>query len=118
MAIQNFKEFLVANQDKKHPLEIVSTTPQFPTGYMYLDCNTGSYTTVYNEAEEPLYQQYNIGIPSGSVNSIIAKSQGGKSTLAIGMAVAIIEGFINDWMYKTMTAHVHAMGQKHVLTAG
>lgn len=30
----NFKGFLIANQDKKHQLDIVSTMPQYPTGYV------------------------------------------------------------------------------------
>ena len=44
--MRNFKEFLIANQDKKHQLDIVSTMPQYPTGYTYLDYNTGSYTSL------------------------------------------------------------------------
>lgn len=104
--MQNFKEFLIANQDKKHQLDIVSTMPQYPTGYTYLDYNTGSYTTVYSPDEQPLYQYHNIGLPVGSVNTIIAKSQGGKSTLALGMATSIIEPYITDWMFRWTTADV------------
>ncbi|MCM1531871.1 MAG: hypothetical protein NC114_06325 [Ruminococcus flavefaciens] len=100
--MKDFRDFLLANQDKKNPIETVTSMVQYPTGFMYLDYGTGSYLTVHDEQERPLYQYHNVGIPQGSVNTIIAKSQGGKTTLTIAMAVAIIESYINPYIQQAV----------------
>lgn len=99
MAINDFKEFILSNQDKKNPLYITTSMVQYPTGYMYLDYGTGSYVTVCNEDDDPLFQYHNIGITSGSVNVLVAKSQGGKTSLAMAEGVAIIEPYITQALY-------------------
>lgn len=91
----DFMSYLENNATKKNPLMFTTSMPQHPTGFMYLDYGVGSYLNVYDEEEEPMYTYYNIGITSGSVNVIISKSQGGKTTLAIQMAANIIEPYIN-----------------------
>ena len=96
----SFREYVQSTQSKKDPAKITTTMQQYPTGYMYLDYGTGSYLTVYDEDETPLFQYHNIGITCGSVNTIIAKSQGGKSSLASAMAAAIIEPYITELLFK------------------
>ena len=92
MGLMDFSDFLSATNDKKNPIDVTTVMPQHPTGFMYLDYGCGSYMNVYDENEQPLYTYHNIGFTSGSVNSLLSKSQGGKTTLAIEMANAIIEG--------------------------
>lgn len=98
--ISDFKDYIISTQDKKNPLAITTSMPQYPTGYMYLDYGTGSYLTVCDDDEVPIYQYHNIGIPQGSVNSLLSKSQGGKTTLGLGMGAAIIEPFITPMLYE------------------
>lgn len=102
MAI-TFKDYVIANRGKKDTSTLVTSMPQYPTGFMYLDYMTGSYLNVYDDDECPLYTFHNVGLSCGSVNGIIAKSQGGKTTLAIKMAANIIEAYINEWLYKMVT---------------
>ena len=97
----SFREYVQSTQSKKDPVSSITTMQQYPTGYMYLDYGTGSYLTVYDEDEIPLFQYHNIGITCGSVNTIVAKSQGGKTSLASAMAAAIIEPYITDLLFKT-----------------
>ncbi|MCM1230207.1 MAG: hypothetical protein NC489_08740 [Ruminococcus flavefaciens] len=104
--MKDFRDFLLANQDKKNPIETVTSMVQYPTGFMYLDYGTGSYLTVHDDQERPLYQYHNIGIPQGSVNTIIAKSQGGKTTLTIAQAVAIIEPYINQLIQMSVSRDI------------
>lgn len=92
--MKEFMSFLEDNADKKNPLTITTTMPQYPTGFMYLDYGVGNYLNVYNDDEEPLYTYHNIGITAGSVNVLISKSQGGKTSLAIAMGAAILEPYI------------------------
>ena len=94
-----FLNFLHDNMDKKNPLQIATSMPQYPTGFMYLDYGNGSYMNVYDEDESPLYTYHNIGIPEGSVNVLISKSAGGKTTLAIEMGMAIIEPYLQPMLY-------------------
>ena len=96
----DFKQFLSENNDKKNPLAVVTSMPQYPTGYMYLDYGAGSYLTVHDDDETPLYQYHNVGITCGSVNTFISKSQGGKTTLAITIGAAIIEPFVTPFIYQ------------------
>lgn len=95
-----FHDYLIETQDKKNPLAITTSMPQYPTGYMYLDYGTGSYLTVCDDDEVPLYQYHNIGICCGSVNVLISKSQGGKTSLALAMGAAIIERYITMMLYQ------------------
>ena len=95
-----FHDYLIETQDKKNPLAITTSMPQYPTGYMYLDYGTGSYLTVCDDDEVPLYQYHNIGICCGSVNVLISKSQGGKTSLALAMGAAIIERYITMMLYR------------------
>ena len=100
MGLMDFSDFLSATNDKKNPIDVTTVMPQHPTGFMYLDYGCGSYMNVYDENEQPLYTYHNIGFTSGSVNSLLSKSQGGKTTLAIEMANAIIEPYINPRYYQ------------------
>lgn len=95
-----FHDYLIETQDKKNPLAITTSIPQYPTGYMYLDYGTGSYLTVCDDDEVPLYQYHNVGICCGSVNVLISKSQGGKTSLALAMGAAIIERYITMMLYR------------------
>lgn len=98
----DFNSFL-NDSFKKNEIPVTTTSRlQYPTGFMYLDYGAGSYLTVYDEEEDPVYTYHNIGIPRGSVNVLIAKSQGGKTTLAINMGVAIIEAYINQFIRNQM----------------
>ena len=98
----DFNSFL-NDSFKKNEIPVTTTSRlQYPTGFMYLDYGAGSYLTVYDEEEYPIYTYHNIGIPRGSVNVLISKSQGGKTTLAINMAVAIIEAYINQFIRNRM----------------
>ncbi len=94
-----FADFL-NSVDKKNRLDVVSTMAQHPTGFMYLDYGVGSNMIVYDDDECPLFNYHSIGITSGSVNVLISKSQGGKTTLAIQMGMAIIEPYINKFLMK------------------
>lgn len=99
--MMDFKAFLdeAAGNRKDNPFMMSTTMPQHPTGFMHLDYGCGSYLNVYNEDEVPIYTYHNIGISSGSVNSILSKSQGGKTTLAIQMGAAIIEPYFSQLYY-------------------
>lgn len=111
--MHHFREYLLETQDKKNPLSITTSMPQYPTGYMYLDYGTGSYLTVCDDDEVPMFQYHNIGITCGSVNTLIAKSQGGKTSLAIAMGVAIIEPFVSKFIYTKQAGDVvKSMGKK------
>ena len=96
--MMDFKQFLdeSGGTKKDNPFMYATTMPQHPTGFMYLDYGCGSYVNVYNDDEEPIYTYHNVGIPSGSVNTVISKSQGGKTTLCFQMAVAIIEAYFSQ----------------------
>lgn len=96
----DFMQYLQENEDKKNPVKATTSMVQSPTGFMYLDYGNGSIMTVYDEDEVPIREYHNIGITHGSVTAIISKSQGGKTTLAIEMAMAIIEPYVNSFMYK------------------
>lgn len=94
---QSFMSFLSETSSKKDPMLSTTTSMmQHPTGYMYLDYMAGSYLTVYDENENPLYNYHNIGITGGSVSVLISKSQGGKTSLATSMGAGIIEPWLND----------------------
>lgn len=98
-AKMDFQSFL-SNTVKKSDIPVTATSKiQYPTGFMHLDYGAGSYLTVKDEDDIPKFYYHNIGISGGSVNVIISKSQGGKTTLAMRMAASIIEPYINDFIY-------------------
>lgn len=100
----DFSQFLDDNF-KKSDLMVTSTSRiQYPTGFSHLDYAAGSYLTVYDD-EEPIYTYHNIGIARGSVNVLVAKSQGGKTTLAIAMAAGIITPYITKLIRDKMMQH-------------
>lgn len=96
----DFMTFLDNTADKKSKSLITTSMVQHPTGFMHLDYGVGSYLTVCDDDEVPIYTYHNIGITSGSVNVLISKSQGGKTSLAIAMGMAIIEPYINAMLYQ------------------
>lgn len=101
MSISSFSDFVINTASKKDiPLDTVTTQMQRPTGFMYLDYAAGSYVTVYDDDENPQYIYHNIGIVDGSLNTVISKSQGGKTTLCIRMAASIIEPWVNTVVMK------------------
>lgn len=104
--IADFHSYILNTQSKKDALMTTTSMPQYPSGYMYLDYGTGSYLTVCDDDEVPLYQYHNVGITCGSVNTIIAKSQGGKTTLATSIAAAIIEPYITKVLYQSIMRDV------------
>ena len=111
----DFMNFVSDNADKKNPLLVTSSMIQHPTGFMYLDYGVGNYMTVYDDNEDPLYTYHNIGITSGSVNVVISKSQGGKTTLCIEMLMAIIEPFINQMYYAQAKKDIMKMYPKEAV---
>ena len=106
----DFGKFL-SDSFKQNEIPVVSTSKiQYPTGFEYLDYNAGSYLTVYDEDEDPIYTYHNVGIQRGSVNVIIAKSQGGKTTLALALASAIITPYMKDFEFIRDMSMKHARG--------
>ena len=100
----DFNKFL-GDSFKKTEIPVTSTSRiQYPTGFMHLDYGAGSYLTVYDE-EDPVYTYHNVGIARGSVNVLVAKSQGGKTTLALNMAAAIITPYVTEIIRNSMMKH-------------
>lgn len=112
--MQSFRDYVMSTMSKNEQTSMISSIPQYPTGFIYLDYMTGSYLNVYDTDECPLYTYHNIGISAGSVVTIIAKSQGGKTTLAIKVAVNMLEAYITDWLYRYTTASARrSIGMKN-----
>ena len=101
----DFYDFLQSTAEKNKIMTTATSKIQYPTGFMFMDYGAGSYLNVYDADERLMFNYHNIGIGKGSVNVIIAKSQGGKTTLAIKMAVAILEPYINQMLYNRVIAH-------------
>lgn len=103
----DFTEFLEDIGKKSSVVSKTSSTKlQYPTGFMKMDYGAGSYLIVHDEETEvPVYTYHNIGILMGSVNVIISKSQGGKTTLCLRMAQSIIEPYINMYLHNIMMQH-------------
>lgn len=96
MALTSFRDFVISTASKKDvAVELSSNCMQYPTGFLYNDYAIGNYIVVYDDEEIPQNIFHNIGIAGGSYNTVISKSQGGKTTLLIKIAAAIIEPFIN-----------------------
>ena len=102
----DFKKFLDESFKQNELPEITTSRIQYPTGFIPLDYSAGSYLTVYDEAEDPLYAYHNVGISQGSVNVLISKSQGGKTSLSLAMAIAIIYPYINEMIKQYQMRHV------------
>lgn len=101
MGLSSFKEFVLSTASKKDvAVELSSNCMQHPTGFLYNDYAIGNYITVYNDDEIPQYIYHNIGVAGGSYNTVISKSQAGKTTLLIKIAAAIIEPFVNSILKK------------------
>lgn len=99
MGLIGFNEFVKETIGKKDPvLDNVTTQIQYPTGFMWLDYAAGNSITVYNDDEVPQFYFHNVGITMGSLNTIIAKSQGGKTSLSIKMGAAILEPWILSYL--------------------
>ena len=99
----DFYDFLQSTAEKNKIMTTATSKIQYPTGFMFTDYGAGSYLNVYDADERLMFNYHNIGIGKGSVNVIIAKSQGGKTTLAIKMAIAILEPYINQMLYNNRT---------------
>lgn len=118
MAAFDFKEYLL-DSVKSSEIPVTATSKiQYPTGFMYLDYGSGSYLTVCDDEEVPIYTYHNVGIGRGSVNVLISKSQGGKTTLAINMGSAIIEPYINRMLYERMMESEFEKKNKNITCDG
>ena len=98
----SFSDFIQQTADKKNPAASATTSIiQHPTGYMYLDYAAGSYLTVHdpNDNDAPMFQYHNVGVAGGQFITVIAKTQGGKSSLTLALGAGIIEPYINQWRY-------------------
>lgn len=100
--MKNFRDYVVSTSNKKE-IGIDNVTNQLlsPTGFMYHDYMNGVNITVYDDDEIPIERFHNIGLLHGSVNTLISKSNVGKTTLALGFAKGIIEPWIKDPLLKT-----------------
>lgn len=95
--MKNYRQYVEQNASKKdHIPESVTSQLLYPTGFMYLDYINGSETISYDEEERPCGKFHNIGITNGSLNIIIGKSHVGKTTIAVKMAVGIVETWMNS----------------------
>ena len=85
-----FKDFIrdsyAKSKKKDGMIEETTSQLQFPTGFMYLDYICGNYI-IPEDDNGPVCKYHNVGMLAGSVNMVIAKSQGGKSTLASELAI-------------------------------
>ena len=94
--MKSYRDYLQSTATKKdHITENETSQLLYPTGFMYLDYMNGSTSIVYDKDENPIKMYHNVGIVNGSLNIVIGKSQTGKSTLTVKMAVGIIESWIN-----------------------
>lgn len=94
-----FKDFIrdsyAKSKKKEGMIEETTSQLQFPTGFMYLDYICGNYI-IPEDDNGPVCKYHNVGILAGSVNMVIAKSQGGKSTLASELAIGILEPWLTE----------------------
>lgn len=95
--MKSFRAYVEETANSKDArLENITTQILSPTGFMYLDYMNGIHSVVYDENEKPLECFHNVGVMYGSVNTIIAKSGVGKTTIALKMAAGIIEPWIKN----------------------
>lgn len=111
--VMKFKAFVQdLNKKAKKGQDVIEETTsqlQFPTGFIYLDYICGNFITPEND-DGPVCQYHNIGVLAGSVNMIIAKSQGGKTTIAAEMAAGVME----PWLTKeSIKRYLPAEGNEH-----
>lgn len=71
----------------------------YPTGFPNFDMRNATTVHVYNEDKGLNYSYYMMGIPDGSMTTIIGRSGCGKSTLAYQMAANIVRPFKNGLIY-------------------
>jgi hypothetical protein len=76
-------------QSKSYDVEL-TTSMAYPTGFLPLDYLNGQSVTVYNEDDEAQYKYHSIGLPGGSMITIIGNTSVGKSTAMIQMICAIL----------------------------
>ena len=111
MLYREFLRDMKAKSKKKDDDDIEELTSQiqFPTGFIYLDYICGNYIIPEND-DGPVCKYHNIGMCNGSVNMVIAKSQGGKSTLAAELGAGILE----PWLTKdAMKRYLPKEGNEH-----
>ena len=72
----------------------------YPTGFLNFDFMNGYIATGLNPNTGKKYKYYNIGICDGSINLIIARSLGGKSTLCAQIAANIVRPFENGMIFE------------------
>ena len=80
------------SQDKKGLFRSNDNVVCYPTGISVLDYANGYWTEVMNKEGE-LVRIPNIGIPGGSLVSIIGSTGNGKTTLAVQMGWNIVKNF-------------------------
>lgn len=99
MGLTGFKAFIEENskKNKKKGDEVDDITSQllYPTGFIFSDFACGHKVTVYDDNDLPLYQYANVGIAGGTLNTVISKSQGGKTSFCIKAGASILEPYIN-----------------------
>ena len=71
----------------------------YPTGFPNFDMRNATTVHVYNEDKGLNYSYYQMGLPDGSMTTIIGRSGCGKSTLAYQMAANIVRPFKNGLIY-------------------
>ncbi len=100
--MRNFRDYIEKTTSSKE-VGIDNVTNQLlaPTGFMYHDYMNGVNVISYDDDEIPLERYHNIGLLHGSVNTLISKSNVGKTTLAVGLAAGIIEPWIKDPLLRT-----------------
>ncbi len=102
--ISGFKEFVSESAKTKKKgssaPESVTTQMLFPTGFIFTDYGAGNKVVVYDGDDNKLFGYDNTGISMGSLNTVISKSQGGKTSFCIKMAAAILEPWVNSVLKK------------------
>lgn len=84
--------------DKKGLFQSNNNTVSYPTGILALDYANGYWTKVREKPDGELIDKPVIGIPSGSLVSLISETGGGKTTFAIQIGWNIVKPFKNGMM--------------------
>jgi archaellum biogenesis ATPase FlaH len=85
--MKNIRDFI-----SKDNTEITNTL-LIPSAFMYLDYSNGINHVVRDDNDQVIENIHNVGIVSGSLNTITGKSGTGKTTWALGLAQAVIEPY-------------------------
>lgn len=72
----------------------------YPTGFLNFDFMNGFIATGLNPTTNEKYKYYNIGICDGSINLMISRSQGGKTTFCTQAASSIVRPFPNGMVFE------------------